>query len=260
MKIPCYVLVYDQIEIINKSLDSLSYHSNILEIVVIENRSINTFKISHYINHLMKKGIVARYYQFNDNISNNAYEVVLEKEIRKITRSKYVIVTDGDLIARSQNWLYEQLKILKNNNDVFACGISLDMSNLPIKTFPQAKEWIPQIISEHPDYYENNTGCHLLLMRGRELAKFMSWRRKKKLPFLDQHIHTYCYEILNKKWVRTKKAKARHLTWDLYNNLSHEYTRRKISKTKAELWAHNNYSDFELFYGSQNLSKTLKKD
>ena len=44
-KIPCYVLVYDQVEIIEQCLDFLADSSDHLDIIVIENPSPNTPKI-----------------------------------------------------------------------------------------------------------------------------------------------------------------------------------------------------------------------
>lgn len=245
-KITCYVLVYDQLDIIKRSLDFLTCYSDKLDIIVIENPSSNTKKISALIDSYGKNGVVKRYYLFSANITGKAYEVVINQEIRKIMKTPFVIITDGDLICENNNWLQEEINILRKHRDVFACGISLEMSNLPTSTFPSSVNWIPPDMNVFDDYNEAYTGGHLLLMRGAWLADYMAWSKDNKLHFLDSNMHKFCYEVMHKKWARTKYARAYHITWDLYQDKEHPYTKQKTKKSFDEIWRHNNNATYTL--------------
>jgi len=244
-KILCYVLIFDQIDIIKQSIDFLCGYSDRLDIIVIENPSPQSPEIKKYIQTLGDQKLIKRHYLFSKNITGNAYTAVLAAESNLIKKSRFVILTDGDLKSSDDFWLDEEIAILNNHRDVFACGISLDKSNLPIKTFPEAKGWIPDDDAAYDDYYQTWTGGHLLMLRGAELYNFLEWRARKNLSFVDGNMHMYCREI-NKHWARTKKSQAYHLTWDLYTDLNHPYTRMKTDKTFKQTWYHKRNSSYTL--------------
>lgn len=245
-KIPCYVLVYDQVEIISKSLAFLTAYADRLDIIVIENPSDNTPAISKIVETYGKNSRVTQYYLFDENITNNAFDLVLQKEERRIKNSPYVIVTDGDLTCSDTGWLAEELGILAQNVDVFACGISLDRSNLPLASFPDADTWIPADVKEFDTYNEARTGAHLLCMRGPELYDFMQWKHGKDISFRDGELHKYAYGVLHKRWARTKHATAYHLTWDLYQDKKHPYTKLKTGKSFSDTWSHQQTASYSL--------------
>jgi len=159
----------------------------------------------------------------------------------------HLLLTDGDLITKDKAWLSEELSILDHNPEIFACGIKLDMANLPTRTFPEAVHWIPPVIEEKENYDEVLTGMNLLMFNADEFRRFLDYRRKHGLKILDGHLHRYCYRVLKKKWARTKKSTAIHLTWNNYNDLENEYTRLKTAKTLLETWNHNLYSSYVQF-------------
>jgi hypothetical protein len=245
-KVLCYVLVFDQVDIIKKCLNFLTTYSDQLELVIVENPSDNTPKISKFIESLGKKGLIKRYYLFSENITSNAVVTVFEKELELIEKNPYVIITDGDLVSNDKSWLKEELNIMKMHPEVFACGISLDMSNLPLKSFPEAASWIPVDKSEEDDFYETATGGHLLMMRGNEFSAYHKWRSKKGVKHIDSEMFKYCYNTLNMKWVRTKKSKAYHLTWDLYADKNHPYTKFRLKNSFKDTWYHKNTAKYEL--------------
>ncbi len=244
-RVLCYVLVFDQIEIIEKSLRFLTKFSDWLEIVIIENPSANTNHIKNLVENYGKKGYISRYYLFSENITGNAYDTIVNLELTKISKRKYVILTDGDLISKDNSWLTEELSILEKNSDVFACGISLDMKNLPILAFPESTNWIPPDMRSNKYYYEAYTGGHLLILRGGEFADFIKWKNLNNLSLVDSEMHRYCYDVIGKKWARTKKSKALHLTWDLYSDPNHPYTKMRTEKSHKETWYHKKSADFE---------------
>jgi hypothetical protein len=247
-KLPCYVLIYDQVDIIKKSLEFLTEYSGRLDIIVAENPSPNTPEISKFIRQLGNKKLLKRYYLFDENITNNAFRMMFKtkREVKTIKSSSYVITTDGDLVSNDKGWLDEEIDILKKYSEVFSCAVSLDMSNLPLASFPDAKNWIPADMSEQEDYYEAFTGSHLQMTRGAEFYTFLKWVEKNDAHLVDGEMHRYCYEVLHKKWARTKKAKAYHLTWDLYKDKDNTYTKAKDSKSFKEIWYHDKESLYTL--------------
>ncbi len=163
-------------------------------------------------------------------------------------QSEYIMLTDGDLISENKNidWLQEEINILENHNDVFCVSIELSLNNLPTKHFPESINWVPRP-REHKDYYEGFTGIHYCLFRKKEFFNLTNYTINNDLNYIDGEFHNYCKNILNKKWARTKKAKAIHLTWDNYSNPDDEYFQFKNSKTLEEHWNHSKYCDYKIY-------------
>lgn len=245
-KIPCYVLIFDQVEIIKKSLDFLANYTDKLELVIIENPSPNTPEIQKMVRTYGETGVIKRYYLFDENITSTAFDIVTLSELALIKKSPFVLITDGDITSTNEGWLDEELRILERNSNVFACGISLDKTNLPTEAFPEAEHWIPPDIREHTDFYEVFTGLHLLLLSGTNLAGFLAWKQANSLNFVDANMHQYSHNVLQKKWSRTKISEAYHLTWDLYHDPEHPYTKLKTSKSHQDIWHHKRTSSFSL--------------
>lgn len=248
-KIPCVVLIYYNVEIIKKSLEFLLRRKDMLDIIVVENRSDYTeTEIKPFVLDLINKHEVSKYFLFDKNISNNAFEMVFDSGQIDLSTSKYVMLTDGDLVASSQDWLSEELSIIENNPHVFCCAISLNMDNLPLRNYPDAINWIPPDIKIEESYIEARTGAHLLLFRTEEFKDYLKWRNENNLSFRDYTLHRFCYDIISKKWARTLINQAVHLTWDIYNEPNHTYTKIKTSKSFHEIWDHALYSDYEVYY------------
>lgn len=245
-KIPCYVLVFDQVDIIKQSLNFLASFADKLDIIVVENPSPNSPAIGRIIDELGKAGKIRRHYLMSENITSTAYTVAINQELERVRKSRFVVITDGDIIVKNGDWLKEEVDILKKHRDVFACGVTLDKSNLPIKAFPEAKDWIPQDDNVHPDYFEVRTGGHLLLMRGAEFGAFMDRLNEDKLHFVDGDMHWFCYDVLHKKWARTRNVEGYHLTWDLYHDKDHPYTKLKTSVSFQDTWRHDRTASYKL--------------
>lgn len=258
-KIPLYFFAYFDFEVIKASFESLYSKASQLDIIVIENSSPSTEdKIKPYFLNLLKEGKITRYYLFDKNLANNAFEIVFAKEIKLIAKSEYVFFTDGDLLIEDNaDWLEEQLSILQNNPDVFACGITLAIDNLPTNTFPEANTWIPADRAEHETYFEVTTGVHLLVFRTRDFMAYWTYMEKQKINFVDSAMHKFCYNIANKKWARTKTSKARHLTWDSYADLEHPYTKQKLSKSFKNTWKSRNYKSAVHVFENSKPEKTF---
>jgi hypothetical protein len=197
---------------------------------------------------LLGKKKIWKYYLFNENISNNAFAETLEHARRTYLNYEtfpFTIVTDGDLTVSDSGWLDEQMNILKRNPDVFVVGSTLDMANLPLKTMPESKNWIPPVRAIHPDYLETWTGLWLLTFRTIDLREYLEYRSNTGGKFLDSNLHAFC-NAKHMKWARTKRSKSIHLTWSLYHDLSHPYTIMKV-KNAGTIWNHNRTCGYQLF-------------
>lgn len=247
-KIPCLVIVFFNTEITKKTLNFLTKYNDILDITVIENYSPNTeFEIKPYLINLLMNDRISRYILFEKNIAMNTLKTIFNNNIIDLSTPEYIMITDGDLIVVEGDWLNEEINILRNNTDIFACGINLSLDNLPLKTCPGADKWFPPAKMEYTDYYEGLTGTTLLLMRTSYFKDYLAFAIEKDLECIDTHMHYYCYRFAHKKWARTKLNKAIHLTWDEYNNPDSLYTKFKHSKPVNDIWYHKDYCPFEVY-------------
>lgn len=252
-KIPCIVLVYYNVKIIKESLDFLLKSSDELEFIVIENKSINSEeKIKPYLMELLHTNKISMYVEFMDNISNNALEEFFQMNIIDLNNYKNIVITDGDIKGNSQAWLEEEKSILNRHSEILVCGVDFTTDNLPLRQFEDAVNWIAKPRNIYHDYIECATGAHLLLMRTKDLIKFLKYMKNKNLKFKDSVILDYCYKVLGKKWAKTKVNKSIHLTWSIYSDLNNPYTKYKLSKSHDEFWYHNKYCDFAVHTLSAN--------
>jgi hypothetical protein len=248
LKIPCIVIIYYDFEIIQKALFCLTKLQDSLEIIVIENYSEYTdLKIKPFMQSLLATEHISKYYLFAENITNNAFEVVLDRELANIQSSKYILMTDGDLQTQNNDWLTEEIKILERHPEVFACAVTLSDCNLPIQNFPEAYDWWPKPIQDCDDYIESLTGFHLILVRTDEFKQYFKYQKNRGLYFLDGVMRQYCYQTIKKKWARTKHSQAIHLTWDRYQDMNNAYTQLKLAQPLEDIWKHNRYCSYQVF-------------
>lgn len=250
-KIPCVVIIYNVFDFIKKTLEYLMQYEDVLDFYIIENRSNTTDSIiKPYILELIKKQKVKKYFLFESNISNNAIETALNSKEIDLNSSEYVLLTDSDLLPENDEWLDEQISILRNNPEVFCCGVDLTLTNLPVEIIPSSVNWYPKSISIQEDYIEGVTGHHLILLRNNDLKAFLNYQTKSNVKYRDSEIHKYCYSILRRKWARTKIAKVRHLKWDIVTKeLNHDYLKKK--QRVKDRWNHDLHSGYEV-YGQQS--------
>jgi hypothetical protein len=240
-RIPCYVLAFHDAPTIAASLDWLARWRDRLELIVLENPSEATASaIRPDVEARLARGEVDRYLLFDENISNNAFEVALAVDRARWEAAPYVLLTDGDLVG-GDGWLEEEVALMDRRPEVFAVGIRLDMDNLPLAQFPDAGGWVPPPRAEHDDHHEGLTGIHLLMLRGADLAAYMRYQAANRLRFVDSTMHHFAYRVLDRRWARTARSSARHLTWDLYAQPDHPYTQMKTGRSLREHWHHTRY-------------------
>lgn len=259
-KIPCIVLVYYNFDIIKKSIEFLA-EDNRLEIYVIENKSEFTSKIKPFLLEKVEKRIIKKYALFDKNISNNAYELFFDN-CKIEEEHEFILITDGDIIVQKnqyeKDWLEEEISIIKENADIQCCGININFVNLPRnnKFFTSENEnpiyncenWIPDKFGKiYEKYVEADTGVHLLLFRRELFNDFIKKRAKNHWRFLDETLRTFVKNDNDLRWVVTKYNYSYHLTWDIYNDPEHSYTKMKMTPDFYKFWKHFDYCYFTLY-------------
>ncbi|CUI15909.1 hypothetical protein PNK_0272 [Candidatus Protochlamydia naegleriophila] len=244
-KIPCFVLIYSESNLIKNALNNLVQNKD-LDIYVIENKSLQSSENQLFCLDLLHRQLITNYILFDENISNNAFEVMIKRYKERIKVAEYVLVTDGDLTVQDANWLSEEVEILNKHPEVFVCGVKLSLQNLPLKAFPESKSWVPEPTNTHEAYTEQLSGIHLTLWRSKEFIALFEWMQSHGKPFLDGVIHQYCAER-GMKWAVTRQAEAVHLTWDIYADLEHPYVKAKLSKPLHKVFNHNNYCAYTVY-------------
>lgn len=244
-KIPCIVFIYENVEIIRRSLDRLVKHADILDIYVIENASQST---KYYIEPAMRKmvdeGIIRRYIQMDRNILGNAVEIALESGLIDFTH-KYVIFTDGDVIA-SSDWFDEQISILEKYNHIFCCTVKMDLTGWA----PEVATAFPKPLSVHEDYVEIGSGMWLCMFRAEEFVEVTRRLRQNGVRLRDWYLEVYARIFLQKIWVSTQNAIAQELTRCGYATPSYQHEKIALVEQFGghyRLWCHDDFCDFTVF-------------
>lgn len=246
-KLPCFMLAYFDEECIRRSIQSLTPLLDRLALHVVENCSPNSdTSIAELRRACLDKHQCQSWVRYKQNISGNALLDVLTRNVASWRDVPYVILTDGDLEC-DPGWFDESMSIFKLSDEIAAVGVELSMENLPVATFPDARTWVPPA-KPHPDgYSEGFTGGHLLVLRTDFLADFLEYRQRYALPMVDAVVHTFSIRR-RKKWARTTKHKAWHITWSIYQDLDHPYTRHKCElMKKRDCWKHQRLSAATVF-------------
>ena len=224
----CILFCYNNVDHIRRCFESLK--SNSIDFFIIENPSTNSIEIQKYFQNLDLTG----YIQFDTNITFKAVEQFITDYYDLLHEYDYITISDCDLQVTNSNETFNEL--IKNLNlpGVGVSCIDLSLINFP-SDVPGSSEWFPAPLSETDDYIECATGVHLCTIKKENLHLFQG-------TFIDQHIRERTYAA-NLKWVKSKKNKAIHLTWDLYVP-GNEYFEYKINNNT--IWNHSNTSKYKV--------------
>ena len=259
-KIPCVVLVYYNFDIIKETIDFLAADDRLI-LYVVENKSDATnLLINPYLLKKQAEGLIKKYILFDKNISNNALELFFDAGLIE-EKSEFIIITDGDIVVPPTpgipNWLDEELAIINKFEDIECCGINLSPKNLPkdnpyfnqnSNSIYNCENWEPDKFGNiENDYVEADTGVHLLLFKRNLFDEFITARKENGWRFLDENLRNFVK--LNKKlrWVITKKNYGLHLTWVIYNDSEHPYTKLKMTPDFYKFWRHFDYCFFSIY-------------
>ena len=210
-------LAYKNVDIIQKSFESLSLYKN-ADFFIVENFSENSNEISKYF---FKKNLKG-YIQFEENAAANAINVFIKNYYTLLEKYDFITFTDGDIICYDINDTFRE--ILKNLNQDNAVISSCDLwlGNLYTNKIKQGLDdyykIMPTIIETK--YDKGHTGNTLVTLKNEYL-------------YLLKDIH-YTDTLINQKiktvkgiWYKTTKNLAYHLTWDLYVDGNEYYEWKK---------------------------------
>jgi hypothetical protein len=219
---------FNNFDHITKSYESL-YDKNI-DYFIIENYSDNSDKIKDFFK---EKNLVG-YIQFERNISHNAVSTFVNDYVSLLEQYDYITISDCDLTVEDSKEMFQE--IIKNLDfkDVIVSCSDLTMINLP--NVLGSESWVPPPIVITKDYIEGDSGVHLMTIKRENL-----WVIKDK-TFLDSNLRN-SVQSTKKKWVKTLKNKAYHLTWDVYFEGSDYY---KFKLDNINIWGHNNFCNYEV--------------
>jgi hypothetical protein len=245
-KIPCVVLIYDNLEIIKRSISSLQRYYDYLDIHIIENPSKYTPNYSKpAMLSLLHDGIIKSYSLFEDNITNNAIESFLTVDPCKVWDSDKIMITDGDVVADG-DWLEKQIYILDKYKDVFCCSVEMSLEGWS----EGLKQRFGKEKNKTEDYLERSSGIWLCLFRTDELKKAFEIFQDNRFRFRDGPLMRFVTEYWRKKWVVARGPMARELTRSGYSNPGYyEEKHEKIQYhgTIVDFWNHNDFSDFTVY-------------
>jgi hypothetical protein len=223
----CILFCYNNVDHIKKCFESLKLQN--IDFFIIENPSINSNEIYEYFH---KQNLIG-YIQFDTNITFKAIERFIIDYHDLLLKYEYITISDCDLQVENSNEVFLELRKNLSLPDVGVSCVDLLLDNFP-KHVPGCNSWMPSPISETDEYIECATGGHLCTIKTENIALFQG-------TFIDQHIWNRTYQS-NLKWVKTKKNKALHLTWDLYYEGNAYY---ELKKHNNNIWNHSNTSNYK---------------
>lgn len=224
----CILFCFHNIHHIKQCYESLKCPG--IDFFIVENKSENSNQIEDYF----KQQDITGYIQFQNNVTFRAIEIFIENYHSLLEKYDYITISDGDLkVMNSQDTFLEIVKNLNLDNIGVSC-VDLSLENFPYH-IEGSRGWIPNPIQENDEYIECATGIHLCTIKKENLYLF-------KQTFIDSSIRELTYSN-SLKWVKTKKNKAVHLTWDLYN-LGNEYF--EFKKNSPNLWNHSLSSNYNI--------------
>lgn len=224
----CILICYQNYEHIMATYNSLK--SENIDFIIIENKSQNTELIKEFF----LKQPIKKYVLFKNNIVNNAMNIFLKDFFDLLGEYEYITISDCDLLIEDSDETFREIFAILEDRNVGVCCIDLDMKNLPDVT--GAKNWVPPIKMETETYLEGDSGIHLMTIRNENIDIL------KNVHFLDSNLIRKCNKN-NKKWVKTKKNRAIHLTWDLYKPGNPYYEFKKKNKN---MWHERKESEYDI--------------
>lgn len=240
-KIPCYILCYNEFlnfrttfEYLQK-IDSFVFH-------IIENAS--KYSRSHFLPYIQAKiesGEIASHYFFEQNITTNAYDTVFKLQIvtNSTSDSKYIMITDGDIMPLCPWWLEEEIEILERYPVVMCVSLQFLQPYFESIRFPPEH---PLHATDRIDYTQQLAGWWGTLYRAQEFYSIVHEFIQTGRKVYDWHFQLWSAEN-NRHMALTKIAKAIHLTE--YNYLDETDAYGKTRKQQGnEIWLQNTYSSF----------------
>jgi hypothetical protein len=221
-KIQVFMIEFFDIDVIKASVETLLLYPN-LEINIIENKSEFTDTlIKPYLLGLVKDNKIKRYFAFDENIFNGVGDVVLRHPLIDLNQTTYCIISDGSLSCKEATWLQKQIEFIEEDKNIYACAVSIDLSNMP----PGQEPYVGVIPFIHADKYDiietGHTNGHMLLLRSVDLVDTLAYLNKVNKTFTDCALGAY-RNVHNRSWIRIREPLFHRHTWDYFKIPNHPY-------------------------------------
>ena len=210
----CILWCYNNHEHIAKCFESM-YMDN-KDYFIVENKCPNSPQIEAFFIQQRLKG----YIQFEENIADNAVKIFLRDFQALIRQYPYVTFTDADLLVNNTANTFQEIWQILQHPEVGVCTVDLNMINFP-HHIAKPSDWIPTAKQVTKDYIWGDSGAHLMTLKNKDLDILFNAPKA-----IDGAFRMACASK-GLRWVKTKIAKAYHLTWDYYQKGHPYYEFRK---------------------------------
>ncbi len=206
----CILWCFNNYEHIAKCFESI--YMDAVDYFIIENRSPYSPQIEAFF---IQQRLVG-YIQFEKNIGDNAVKIFLRDFQMLLRRYSYITFTDGDILVDNIAFTFAEMGGILERPEVGVCTVDLKLDNFP-HHLATPGEWLPQPVSVASNYIECQTGAHLMTLKNKNLDILFNAPKA-----LDNAFRMACASK-RLKWVKTKRSKAYHLTWDYYHKGNEYY-------------------------------------
>ena len=235
IKIACAFLAFRNLDVIKMSLESIIAESENCEyeidIYVIENHSEFTEgEISPYLDSLIKTKKIHGYAKLNENVTNNAYHLLIDCNLIDADQYTHIIFSDGDIFV-PKGTIKEQLNILNTCPETIACGVSVDYENWTLSSkLDQAKELKKKrdhALTLNKPYVVVPSGFWFAMFKTSDYRKIYNILNMNGLRVHDGIIQRLARHLYRREWVQTRLSVGRELHREVVNS---SYPERSIKK------------------------------
>jgi len=230
------VIIYDQLDIIKKSLDSIFDYD--ADFCVIENPSDNSEAIEKYV--LTKNP--KKYIRYVQNVTNNAVTQFNREHSEFIKQYDYITYTDGDLLVYDVKELFNEIFEALKKDDCVVSSADLWSGNSYVTNYRASNDR-----QEYLDIKDRkNINDFMLYMKNNPISfgskklvngNFFITVKNSNIDFIISEI--FLDAIYQRKfrdnWYSTSKNLVYHLTWDLYVDGNSYYEFKKVAYPR--IWA-----------------------
>lgn len=221
----CVFLAFRNVNDIKMSFDSM-YHDE-MDFIILENHSDNSDEICEYFKDKKLRG----YIKYEDNAALCAFNIFIRDHREILLEYDYITITDGDLYFYDIREAFNEIRDGLDKEDCIIASASLYNGN----NYSNKNRIIG--VDSYNDIMRDRTvefGCH----EGKTQCNVMTLKKEnlsliEDMYFGDTHVFRKV-QSWGKKWYRTSRCLAYHLTWDLYVE-GNEYYEWKM-KVLATIW------------------------
>lgn len=236
--IPVLGIVYLSIDFTERFLMRLSEEPRV-SVTIVENKSKNSDQLKELIQLWMNKGLVTRHIVMDENITNNAVELVLRNKEFDLKDSPFGIITDGDAIP-SAGFKEEQIRLLEKYQHMES--VSLACSG----------HLLPGSAKNRGEYFESGNPVVMTMMRSQAINDFINWIWERGIHFYDVNLYRFAKSRGNFSAVLKDHFSQNMSRTEMVTNPTSEYVQDVKSKRRggnlmdSTMWMHGNWCGYSV--------------